>query len=76
MRDGEIEQFVNAFTVNETYFYREDHQLRCLTTDLLTERVRGEAAGRRDPHLVGAVLHRRGAVFDRHVAAGELAAGR
>ena len=26
--DGEIEQFVNAFTVNETYFYREDHQLR------------------------------------------------
>ena len=32
--DGEIEQFINAFTVNETYFYREDHQLRCLTTDL------------------------------------------
>jgi len=37
---GEIEQFVNAFTVNETYFYREDHQLRCLTTDLLAERIR------------------------------------
>ncbi|MEJ1976020.1 MAG: protein-glutamate O-methyltransferase CheR [Acetobacteraceae bacterium] len=36
---GEIEQFVNAFTVNETYFYREDHQLRCLTTDLLARRV-------------------------------------
>jgi chemotaxis protein methyltransferase CheR len=33
---AEIEHFVNAFTVNETYFYREDHQLRCLTTDLLT----------------------------------------
>ena len=33
--DGEIEQFINAFTVNETYFYREDHQLKCLTTDLL-----------------------------------------
>jgi chemotaxis protein methyltransferase CheR len=32
---AEIEHFVNAFTVNETYFYREDHQLRCLTTDLL-----------------------------------------
>ena len=32
---GEIEQFINAFTVNETYFYREDHQLKCLTTDLL-----------------------------------------
>lgn len=38
--NGEIEQFVNAFTVNETYFYREDHQLRCLTSDLLAERIR------------------------------------
>lgn len=42
---GEIEQFVNAFTVNETYFYREDHQLKCLTTDLLTERVRHKKRG-------------------------------
>jgi chemotaxis protein methyltransferase CheR len=41
--EGEIEQFVNAFTVNETYFYREDHQLRCLTSDLLSERVRAKA---------------------------------
>jgi chemotaxis protein methyltransferase CheR len=40
--EGEIEHFVNAFTVNETYFYREDHQLRCLTTDLLAERVRAK----------------------------------
>lgn len=38
--DGEIEQFVNAITVNETYFYREDHQLRCLSSDLLNERLR------------------------------------
>jgi len=37
--DGEVEHFLNAFTVNETYFYREDHQLRCLTTNLLAERV-------------------------------------
>lgn len=36
---GEMEQFINAFTVNETYFYREDYQLRCLTTDLLRERI-------------------------------------
>jgi chemotaxis protein methyltransferase CheR len=42
---GEIEQFVNAFTVNETYFYREDHQLQCLTTDLLTERIRYKRKG-------------------------------
>ena len=38
--NGEVEQFVNAFTVNETYFYREDHQLACLTADLLPERIR------------------------------------
>ena len=36
---GEVEAFINAFTVNETYFYREDHQLSCLTADLLPERV-------------------------------------
>ncbi|HEY6641368.1 protein-glutamate O-methyltransferase CheR [Povalibacter sp.] len=37
---GEIELFVNTFTVNETYFYREDHQLKCLTSDLLGSRIR------------------------------------
>ena len=42
---GEIEQFINAFTVNETYFYREDHQLRCLTSDLLPERVKHKRPG-------------------------------
>jgi chemotaxis protein methyltransferase CheR len=35
----EVEHLINAFTVNETYFYREDHQLECLTRDLLRERV-------------------------------------
>lgn len=43
--NGEVEQFINAFTVNETYFYREDHQLRCLTSDLLAERVRKRKGG-------------------------------
>src|SRR5690242_6657171 len=43
--DGEIEQIINAFTVNETYFYREDHQFRCLTTDLLKQRVAVKPAG-------------------------------
>jgi chemotaxis protein methyltransferase CheR len=33
--DHEIEHLINAFTVNETYFYREDHQLRCMTSNLL-----------------------------------------
>lgn len=39
---GEIEQFVNAFTINETYFYREEHQLECLTSDLLTARLKAK----------------------------------
>jgi chemotaxis protein methyltransferase CheR len=41
----EIQHFVNAFTVNETYFYREDHQLKCLTNELMQERVNGKRAG-------------------------------
>jgi chemotaxis protein methyltransferase CheR len=41
----EIEQFVNAFTINETYFYREEHQLACLTTDLLAARSKVKARG-------------------------------
>src|ERR1700722_3091134 len=36
---SEVEQLVNAFTVNETYFYRENHQLQCLTNNLLADRV-------------------------------------
>lgn len=31
----ETEKLVNAFTVNETYFYREEHQLECLSRSLL-----------------------------------------
>jgi chemotaxis protein methyltransferase CheR len=42
--DREIEHLVNAFTVNETYFYREDHQLRCMTSNLL-----GDAVARKRP---------------------------
>jgi chemotaxis protein methyltransferase CheR len=43
--DRELEHLVNAFTVNETYFYREEHQLRCMTSDLLDLVVRGRPAG-------------------------------
>jgi chemotaxis protein methyltransferase CheR len=36
--DGaEREALINAFTVNETYFYREEHQLRCLSRAILPE---------------------------------------
>ncbi|MEO8465276.1 MAG: protein-glutamate O-methyltransferase CheR [Gammaproteobacteria bacterium] len=42
---GEIEHFVNAFTVNETYFYREEHQLACLSSDLLPARLQMKPPG-------------------------------
>jgi chemotaxis protein methyltransferase CheR len=42
---NEVEHLINAFTVNETYFYREDHQLACLSTDLLKERVAAKGPG-------------------------------
>jgi chemotaxis protein methyltransferase CheR len=42
---AEIEKIINAFTVNETYFYREDHQLRCLTSDLLPRRIKDKKQG-------------------------------
>jgi chemotaxis protein methyltransferase CheR len=42
---AELQHFINAFTINETYFYREDYQLRCLTGDLLQSRVAGKKPG-------------------------------
>lgn len=43
--DHEIEYLINAFTVNETYFYREDHQLRCMTSDLLGDLLKRKRPG-------------------------------
>ena len=43
--EREVEKFINAFTVNETYFYREEHQLHCLSSDLLAERVLAKRSG-------------------------------
>lgn len=34
---AELEAVTNAFTVNETYFYREEHQFRALVRDILPE---------------------------------------
>src|ERR1700722_566217 len=42
---GELEQLINASTVNETYFYREDHQFACLTSNLLQKRLRMKPRG-------------------------------
>jgi chemotaxis protein methyltransferase CheR len=43
--NAELEPFINAFTVNETYFYREEYQLRCLTRDLLKSRIAEKKTG-------------------------------
>ncbi|MGH6972050.1 MAG: CheR family methyltransferase, partial [Caulobacteraceae bacterium] len=42
---GEAEALVNAFTVNETYFYRETHQLKALSASLLPIIATGRPAG-------------------------------
>ena len=44
---GELEQVINAFTVNETYFYREAHQFACMSRELLPALVRAREAGSR-----------------------------
>ena len=41
----EVEQLINAFTVNETYYYREDAHLRCLSDALLPDIIRFRAPG-------------------------------
>ncbi len=44
---AEAEQLINSFTVNETYFYREEHQLRCLGNSLLPDIIRSKRPGDR-----------------------------
>lgn len=41
----EAEHLINSFTVNETYFYREEHQLRALSESILPEIVRRRQPG-------------------------------
>ncbi len=43
--EAEAERLVNSITVNETYFYREEHQLRCLGQSILPELVRTRGPG-------------------------------
>src|SRR5688572_30272150 len=42
---SEVEQLINAFTVNETYYYREDGHLRCLSNVLLPDIARTRGPG-------------------------------
>ncbi|MBP0496456.1 protein-glutamate O-methyltransferase CheR [Roseomonas sp. SG15] len=44
---AEAERLVNSFTVNETYFYREEHQLRALSGAILPKIVAGRGPGDR-----------------------------
>jgi chemotaxis protein methyltransferase CheR len=43
--EAEAAQLVNSLTINETYFYREEHQLRCLSQALLPEVVTHRGPG-------------------------------
>ena len=42
---AEVERLINAFTINETYFYREDHQLAALSNAILPEMVKNRRPG-------------------------------
>lgn len=42
---AEREKLINAFTVNETYFYREEHQLAAISTQILPEIVADKRPG-------------------------------
>ena len=42
---GERQALINAFTINETYFFREDHQLKALSDQILPEVVRTKRPG-------------------------------
>lgn len=41
----ELEAIINSLTVNETYFWREEHQFACLARSILPEVVRGRRSG-------------------------------
>lgn len=41
----EREALINAFTINETYFYREEHQLAALVNDILPELIKSKRPG-------------------------------
>ncbi|TCZ64997.1 CheR family methyltransferase [Roseicella aquatilis] len=45
----ELQRLINAMTVNETYFYREEYQFRCLVSSILPEVVSARAAAEKRP---------------------------
>ncbi|WP_298958356.1 protein-glutamate O-methyltransferase CheR [uncultured Methylobacterium sp.] len=75
---GEAEELVNAITVNETYFFREAYQLRCLTAELMDRVVAARPAGAplriwslpcstgEEPYSIAIWLLEHWAAVDRH----------
>jgi chemotaxis protein methyltransferase CheR len=45
----ELQRLINVMTVNETYFYREEYQFRCLVASILPELAAGRAPQDRRP---------------------------
>ena len=43
--DGELQRLINSMTVNETYFFREEYQLKCMVKSILPEIVAGKKDG-------------------------------
>lgn len=42
---GELQALVNLMTTNETYFYREEYQFKCLVNSVLPELIKNKAPG-------------------------------
>ncbi len=49
-KDQELSEVVDALTINETYFFREDFQLRTFTQEILPE-IRGRKEAEGNKHL-------------------------
>jgi chemotaxis protein methyltransferase CheR len=46
-KGGELQELVNAMTVNETYFFREAYQFDCMVSDMLAEVAQRKRKGGR-----------------------------
>lgn len=47
LRGEELQQLTNSLTVNETYFFREEYQFKCLVNSVLDEILRTKKQGER-----------------------------
>jgi chemotaxis protein methyltransferase CheR len=77
-RGLELQQLVNAMTVNETYFFREAYQFDCMVNDMLAEVVKRKRPGGRiriwsvpsstgeEPYTIAIYLLERWALIDQY----------